>query len=96
VLAIAPSTDAYFWRTHAGAELDLLLMRRGRRYGIEFKYSDAPSMTKSLRVALADLNLEQAWIVYPGSERYCIHDKVEVIPLDYAAEIMGSACHLRP
>jgi len=96
VLAIAPEADAYFWRTHAGAELDLLLMLRGRRYGIEFKYSDAPSMTKSLRVALADLNLDQVWIIYPGSERYRIHDKVEVIPLDYAAVILGSACHLPP
>ncbi len=96
VLAIASAADAYFWRTHAGAELDLLLVRRGRRYGIEFKYSDAPGMTKSLSVALADLNLERAWIVYPGSERYRIHGKVEVIPLNYAAEILGSACHLRP
>jgi hypothetical protein len=46
----------------------LLLIHRGRRYGFEFKYSDAPTMTKSLHVALGDLNLERAWIVYPGKE----------------------------
>ena len=81
VLALARGADAYFWGTHAGAELDLLLMHRGRRYGIEFKYGDAPTMTKSLHVALADLKLNQAWIVYPGKEQYRVHEKVEVLPL---------------
>lgn len=82
VLALAPGADAYFWGTHAGAELDLLLIHRGRRYGVEFKYSDAPGMTRSLHIALGDLKLERAWIVYPGSERYAVDDKVEVVPLE--------------
>ncbi len=81
VLASMPDVDAYFWGTHAGAELDLLLMRRGRRYGVEFKYADAPAMTRSLHVALADLALRRAWIVYPGRERYAVHPMVEVVPL---------------
>jgi len=81
VLALADGADAHFWGTHAGAELDLLLIHRGRRYGIEFKYGDAPRMTKSLHVALADLELDRAWIVYPGGERYAAHAKVEVLPL---------------
>lgn len=81
VLGVAGDADAYFWGTHAGAELDLLLMRRGRRYGVEFKHSDAPTMTKSLHVALADLKLDRAWIVYPGREAYPVHEKVEVVPL---------------
>ncbi len=84
LIAHAPDADAYFWGTHAGAELDLLLIHRGRRYGFEFKYSDAPTMTKSLHVALADLNLERAWIVYPGKESYPVHDSVEVVPLEEA------------
>jgi hypothetical protein len=81
VLSVAGDTGAYFWGTHAGAELDLVLMRHGRRYGIEFKHSDAPTMTKSLHVALADLKLDRAWIVYPGREAYPVHEKVEVVPL---------------
>ena len=81
VLTQAHGADAYFWGTHAGAELDLLLIHRGRRYGIEFKYGDAPTMIKSLHVALADLGLDRAWIVYPGTEQYAVHKKVEVVSL---------------
>ena len=81
VLSVTGSREAFFWGTHAGAELDLLLFRRGRRYGVEFKCSDAPGMTKSLHVALNDLKLERAWIVYPGRERYPVHKKVEVLPV---------------
>ena len=81
VLSLVPGAEAYFWGTHAGAELDLLLLHRGRRYGVEFKYGDAPQMTKSLHVALEDLDLERAWIVYPGKESYRVHEKVTVVPL---------------
>jgi hypothetical protein len=62
------------------------LIHGGRRYGIECRYGDAPTMTKSLHVALADLKLDRAWIVYPGRERYAVHEKVEVLSL---AEIPG-------
>jgi hypothetical protein len=81
VLSLVPGADAYFWGTHAGAELDLFLLHRGRRYGVEFKYGDAPRMTKSLHVALEDLSLDHAWIVYPGSTSYRVHPKVAVVPL---------------
>lgn len=60
----------------------MLLIHGSRRYGVEFKYSDAPGMTKSLHIALGDLKLDRAWIVYPGSERYAVDDKVEVVPLE--------------
>jgi uncharacterized protein len=86
VLNITGAKQAFFWATHAGAELDLLLIRHGRRYGIEFKTSDAPTMSKSLYTALSDLKLEQCWIVYPGSERYRIHEKVEVTSLQQLLE----------
>jgi predicted AAA+ superfamily ATPase len=81
VLSITGSDQAYFWGTHAGAELDLLLIRRGRRYGVEFKAAAAPTMTKSLHIALADLGLDRAWIVYPGTETYRIHERVEATSL---------------
>jgi predicted AAA+ superfamily ATPase len=77
VLSVTGADQAFFWGTHAGAELDLLLIRRGRRYGIEFKTSAAPEMTRSLHIALADLKLERAWIVYPGNETYPVHERVE-------------------
>ena len=81
VVGTAQSADAYFWATQAGAELDLLLIKRGKRHGLEFKAADAPTMTKSLHIALADLKLEDARIVYPGNRRYRIHERVEVVPL---------------
>jgi len=89
VLGVTGRADAYGWGTHAGAELDLLLLHRGRRYGVELKYRDAPSMTKSLHIALADLKLDRAWIVYPGGERYAVHGQVEVLPLADIEERLG-------
>ena len=81
ILALFGDEHAYFWGTHRGAELDLLLFVGKERWGFEFKCSDAPSMTKSIHVAIQDLGLERIFIVYPGKQRYRIHEKVEVIPL---------------
>jgi predicted AAA+ superfamily ATPase len=89
VLAQASGAEAYFWGTHAGAELDLMLIHRGRRYGVEFKYADAPTMSRSLHVALGDLRLERAWILHPGSARYPVHERVEVLPLSEAPRSLG-------
>jgi predicted AAA+ superfamily ATPase len=80
-LALKGDRDAYFWGTLRGAELDLLLLRRGRRYGFEFKCTDAPSMTRSMHAALEDLRLERLYVIYPGSERYALHARVEALPL---------------
>lgn len=66
VLALLGERDSYYWGTQRGAELDLLLMRGGRRWGFEFKCSDAPAVTKSMHIALQDLGLERIWVVYPG------------------------------
>lgn len=73
--------EAYFWATHAGAELDLLAIVGGRRLGFEFKRTDAPAMTRSAHVALADLRLDRLTIVYPGTRRYALGERVEVLPL---------------
>jgi predicted AAA+ superfamily ATPase len=91
LLAELGSRDAYFWATHSGAELDLLAIRNGRRYGFEIKYTDLPKVTKSLRVACDDLHLERAFVVHPGRERYRLDDKTEALP---AAEIAGLAAQL--
>jgi hypothetical protein len=81
VLGLAEIEEPHFWGTHSGAELDLTFIRRGRRYGVEFKCSESPGMTKSLGSAIESLKLERAWIVYPGSQAFPIHDKVDVVPL---------------
>ena len=81
VLRIGGARNAYFWATHAGAELDLLMMRNGDRWGFEFKYADAPRVTKSMHVALNDLQLDRLWVVYPGRQAYALHEKVAVVPL---------------
>ena len=73
--------DAYFWATHGGAELDLLLFKKGRRIGIECKRMDAPSLTPSMRMALADLNLHELKVVYPGATCYSLGQRVDVVPL---------------
>lgn len=73
--------DAYFWRTQRGAELDLLLLRQGRRWGFEFKCADAPRMSRALRIVLDDLGLDHLWVVYPGTLTYRLHDKVTALPL---------------
>lgn len=73
--------EAYFWATHNGAEIDLVLFQRGRRIGIECKRSDAPTLTPSMRIALADLKLDELHVVYPGEKRYALAKNVEAVPL---------------
>lgn len=81
VLAAEPHDDAWFWATHQGAEIDLLLRRGDRLLGVECKRVDAPRMTKSLHIALEDLGLERVVILYPGDKRYSLAENVEVVPL---------------
>ncbi len=73
--------EAYYWATYNGAELDLLLFKNGRRIGIECKRADAPTLTPSLRMALADLKLDHLYVLYPGDKAYALGKKVEVVPL---------------
>lgn len=78
--------ETYFWATHQGAELDLLLFKDGRRFGLETKRSDAPTLTPSMRVALQDLHLERLVVLYPGNRRYALAERVEVVPVSLLAE----------
>jgi predicted AAA+ superfamily ATPase len=81
VLSLTGDRDAYFWATHGGAELDLLVNWHGRRYGFEFKYGDAPSMTKSMHMALHDLKLERLFVVHPGKDSYVMNDQTEAVSI---------------
>jgi predicted AAA+ superfamily ATPase len=80
LLACLGTRNAYFWGTHGGVELDLLVMIGGKRYGFEFKYSDAPSTTRSMRQAMEDLGLEHLYVVYPGHEQYLLDNRLTVVP----------------
>ena len=72
---------ACFWATHGGAELDLLIMRGGKRYGFECKLADAPGTTRSMRVSLNDLELAHLWVVYPGDDAYPLDERISVLPV---------------
>lgn len=76
----AASEECFFWATHAGAELDLLVVRGSVRLGFEFKRTLAPRMTPSMRNALKDLSLDRLFVVYPGDERWMMGERTEALP----------------
>jgi predicted AAA+ superfamily ATPase len=79
VLRATGDREAYFWNTQGGAELDLLIIAGGRRFGFEFKYADAPGLTRSMHVAREDLGLERVSVVHPGPESFPLADWAEAI-----------------
>lgn len=81
VLRLAKPDEAYFWATHQGAELDLLMIHGGRRIGVEFKMSDQPSLSKSMHIAIDDLKLDALYVVHPGAHRIALGAGVEAVPL---------------
>jgi uncharacterized protein len=80
-ISLYGNRNCYFWSTHQGAELDLLVRRRGRAFGIEVKLSEAPKVTNSMRIALEELSLEHIWVIYPGNKMYPLHQSITVCPL---------------
>ena len=80
VIAESAPDEVYFWATHNGAELDLLLLKQGRRVGVEIKRIDAPRRTRSMTIAVNDLGLEALHVVYPGDTRYVIDDRITAVP----------------
>ena len=90
ILARTNVFQPYFWATQNGAELDLFLEHDGRRVGIEFKCADAPEITKSMRIALEDLKLDQLLVVYPGNRTYQLDKSVHVLPLSEAIARLAS------
>lgn len=93
VVARTEPEEFFFWATHQGAEIDLLLRKAGRWYGVEVKRTDAPRLTPSIRIALESLGLEQIAAIYPGDKRYPLEERVEAVPLRMLA---GSEPLFRP
>lgn len=75
------SENCFFWATHQQAELDLLIFYQGKRLGFEFKYADAPKLTKSMQIACDNLNLDSLTVIYPGERAYQLTEKISVIGL---------------
>ena len=85
----ARAEECYFWRTQAGAELDLLLFNKGKRLGFEFKYTDTPKITPSMKVAFQDLKLDHLTVIYPGDKNYYLTDQMSVVGLQNIAALNG-------
>ena len=85
-LKLVQPDEAFFWATHNGAELDLLLFTGGRRLGVEVKHADAPTLTPSMRIALADLRLDHLTVLYPGTKQYALAERITVAPIAMLAE----------
>ncbi|MDZ4065131.1 MAG: ATP-binding protein, partial [Coriobacteriia bacterium] len=89
LIAQEPHEGAWFWATHQGAEMDLVLQRGARLLGVEIKRTDAPKITPSVRIALEDLGLDRVVIVYPGTRRYPLAENIEAVPLSDAVARPG-------
>lgn len=78
----------YFWSSHNQAELDLLILKNGKKNGFEFKMSDAPKLTPSMRHAKEDLSLDSLTVIYPGSRKYQLDKDITVLPLEMLEELL--------
>ena len=85
LLMTEPHDEAFFWATHQGAEIDLIIRRGTLLYGVECKRTDTPRLTPSIRHALTDLGLARVAVIYPGPKRYLLADDVEAVPLSSLA-----------
>lgn len=83
-----PAEQCFFWGVHQQMELDLLTFNSGKRLGFEFKYQDAPGLTKSMQNAHKLLNLDKLYVIYPGKEAYTLAPQIEVLPLDQIKHIL--------
>ncbi len=88
ILSLSGDRAAYFWATHSGAELDLLLFHEGRRLGVEFKFSEQPATTKSMRVAQKDLSLDHLYVVHPGEHDYPLDESITAISLPHLLDVL--------
>ena len=73
--------ECFFWATHAGAELDLLVVRGRRRIGFEVKRTVAPRMTPSMRNALSDLGAAVLYVIHAGDDTFPLRGQVQAVPV---------------
>jgi uncharacterized protein len=81
ILQTTGADHAYFWATQSGAELDLFLLHKGKRIGVEFKFSETPKTTRSMREAIKTLKLQHLYVVYPGNDTYLLDDGITALSI---------------
>ena len=67
-----------------------MVLAKGKRWGFEVKYQDAPTVTKSMRIAIEDLNLERLWVIYPGETGYPMDEKIDCVSLGELGRVRES------
>jgi predicted AAA+ superfamily ATPase len=73
--------ECFFWGTYQGAELDFLAVRGGRKWGFEVKLSSAPEVTRSMRIALEDLQLERLDVIHAGTETFPMAPRIRAVAI---------------
>jgi uncharacterized protein len=93
LIAVAPDgTDAHFYRTSNGTEVDLVLtLPGGKLWAIEIKRSSAPKVERGFYSACADLEPNRRFVVYPGEERFSLDDETEAVGVSTLAKVLQSA-----
>jgi uncharacterized protein len=91
ILSVTGDRGAYFWATHAGAELDLLVLHQGRRLGFEIKYDEKPTTTKSMRIANSDLGLDHLYVIHPGRHTFPLAENITAATLPDALDALDAA-----
>lgn len=86
--------DCYFWGTHAGAELDLMILNGDTRWGFEFKFNDVPKISKSMRIACDELKLDGLTIIYPGTQDFTLEKNIKAKGLKNYISLHGSLAEI--
>ena len=90
VLRVIHPSQAYYWATYSDAELDLFFILNGQRYGIEFKFSEAPDKTRSMITAVKALKLDKLFVVYPGENVWPMAEKITACPISHIHQTLGN------
>jgi predicted AAA+ superfamily ATPase len=91
ILQTMHPSQAYFWATHSGAEIDLVFLHKGNKLGVEVKFNEAPKITASMKSARKELRLDHLWIIYPGNESYPVSEKISVCSLSDIGRLSDQA-----
>ena len=88
IVKIMNPPEYFYWRTHTGVELDLFIIKDNKRYGFEIQYSDKPHVTRSLKQAINDLQLDALFLVYRGKYHFDVESNIKLIPFDKLKEVL--------
>lgn len=81
------SEELFFWATQSGAELDLFIIKNGKRIGFEIKYTEKPSITKSMKIAQEDLKLDHLFVIYPGDKLFPLGTNITACGIEKIANL---------